>query len=197
MQAVDNYQANVLVSLQELCQAPHGQIKVDSCVALEDVKVLEDGLDEIMLVLCLLLTLTARTDRGLDSLIQAVGVIVVADALNELMQGKLPLDIDHYCGHFLGIVELTVPPLFRQDCGQQDLMYELSLSNRVIKVDVKDILLFESASLIQYIVVQVRVPRHRLKIKGYLRFHEVVEVLIVIQVVEISLISRLLGRTCG
>jgi hypothetical protein len=69
MQAVNNYQANVLMSLQELCQAPHSQIKVDSSVALEDVEVLKDGLDEIVLVLCLLLTLTARTDRGLDSLI--------------------------------------------------------------------------------------------------------------------------------
>lgn len=69
MQAVDNYQANVLVSLQELCQAPHSQIKVDSSVALEDVEVLEDGLDKIVLVLCLLLTLTSRTDRSLDSLI--------------------------------------------------------------------------------------------------------------------------------
>ena len=197
MQAVNNYQANVLVSLQELCQAPYCQIKVDSSVALEDVEVLEDSLDEIVLVLCLLLTLTPRTNRGFDSLIQAIGVIVVADALNELMQGKLPLDIDHYSGHFLGIVELAVPPLFREDCGEQDLMYELSLSHRVIKVDVKDILLFESTSLIQHIVVQVCVPRHRLKVKGDLRFHEVVEVLIVIQVVEISLISRLLGRTCG
>lgn len=69
MQAVNNYQANVLVSLQELCQAPHSKIKVDSSVALEDVEVLEDGLDEIVLVLCLLLTLTSRTDRSLDSLI--------------------------------------------------------------------------------------------------------------------------------
>ena len=136
MQAVYDYQAYVLVSFQELGQAPHSQIKVDSCVALEDIKVLEDGLDEIMLVLCLLLTLTARTDRGLDSLIQAIGVIVVADALNKLMQGKLPLDIDHYCGHLLGIVELAVPPLFRQDSGEQDLMYELSLPHRVIKVDI-------------------------------------------------------------
>jgi hypothetical protein len=76
------------------------------------------------------------------------------------MQGKLPLDVDHYCRHFLGIVELTVPPLFREYCREQDLMYELSLSHRVIKVDVKDILLFESASLIQHIVVQVCVPRH-------------------------------------
>ena len=69
MQTVDNYQAYVLVSLQELCQAPHSKIKVDRSVALEDVEVLEDGLDEIMLVLCLLLTLSARTNRGLDSLI--------------------------------------------------------------------------------------------------------------------------------
>ena len=160
MQAVNNYQANVLVSLQELCQAPHSQIKVDSSVALEDVEVLEDCLNEIVLVLCLLLTLSARTDRGLDSLIQAIGIIVVADALNELVQGKLPLDVDHYCGHFLGIVELPVPPLFRQDCGEQDLVYKLSLSHRVIKVNVKDILLFESAPLIQHIVIQVCVPRH-------------------------------------
>ena len=57
------------MSLQELSQAPHSQIEVDSCVALEDVEILEDGLDEIMLVLCLLLTLASRTDRGLDSLI--------------------------------------------------------------------------------------------------------------------------------
>lgn len=185
------------MSLQELSQAPHSQIEVDSCVALEDVEVLEDGLDEIMLVLCLLLTLASRTDRGLDSLIQAIGVIVVADALNELMQGKLPLNVDHYCGHFLSIVELAVPPLFRQDCGEQDLMHELSLSHRVIKVYVKDILLFESTSLIQNIVVQVCVPRHCLKVKGNLRFHKVVEILIIIQVVEISLIGRLWGPTCG
>jgi hypothetical protein len=76
-------------------------------------------------------------------------------------------------------------------------MYKLSLSHRVIKVYVKDILLFESTSLIQNIVVQVCVPRHCLKVKGNLRFHEVVEILIIIQVVEISLISRLWGRTCG
>ena len=69
MQAVNHYQANVLVSLQELCQAPHSQIKVDSSVALEDVEVLEDSLDKVVLVLCLLLTLTSPTNRSLDSLI--------------------------------------------------------------------------------------------------------------------------------
>ena len=64
------------------------------------------------------------------------------------MQGKLPLDVDHYCGHFLGIVELAVTPLLRQDSGEQNLVYELSLSHWVIEVDIKNILLLESASLI-------------------------------------------------
>ena len=148
MQSVDNYQAYILVSLKELCQAPHSQIKVNSSVALEDVQVLEDGLDEIMLILCLLLTLTAHSNRGFDSLIKAIGVVVVADALNKLMQGKLPLDVDHYSGHFLGIVELAITPLLRQDSREQDLVYKLSLSHRVIEVDIEDILLLESASLI-------------------------------------------------
>ena len=64
------------------------------------------------------------------------------------MQGKLALDVDHYSGHFLGIVELAVTPLLRQDSGEQNLVYELSLSHWVIEVDIKNILLLESASLI-------------------------------------------------
>ena len=121
---------------------------------------------------------------------QVVCIIGLPDPFHELVAGELAHALNDHCGHLLGAGDLPdlgpVAPLLGEERGEEQLVDELPLADGVVVVEVEHVLLLEAAALVQDVVVDVLV-RERLHREGDLRLHEVVQVLIVLQMVEVAL----------
>lgn len=198
MDSIDADKPDRLVLLEEGTQGSDGQVELGGIIHREDVEVLQHLLDEVGLIVCDLLLGGVWT----QTCAQIIFIVDMAHFLIELAGTEGSLDVEHHAGQLLAFRNLNglwlpffgllfsiglfviLAPLSGENGAQDEFLAHLPLANRVIEVKVQKLLLFESERIQQEVVDGLIAGRQR---EGDQRLHEIVEVVVILEVVHVPL----------